>query len=131
MVEQEREIHFFKSGLSAVTQVAGFTSCFSIVHTHHHATLLCQWHPLFSVQSDWYLPPLVSSTSYSVAHLPRILFSATSKSNALLKTCPYHCTLLAQASPSKVSFKLSKLVSSWLLLFSMILTPHMLLPNPF
>ena len=55
---------------------------------------------------------------------PRLL-PATSKSNALFhhlfKTCSYHHTPVALASPSKVSFKPSKFISSWLL-FSMILT---------
>ena len=59
---------FFKSSFIWVNTVAGFTSCFLIVCKHHYTTSLCQWHPLFSVQSDWYAPPLVSSTSYSVAH---------------------------------------------------------------
>ena len=67
MRERER-FTFFNLVLSALAQVAGFTSCFSIVCTHHYATLLCQWHPPFPVQSDRYAPPLVSSRSYSVAH---------------------------------------------------------------
>ena len=63
------------------------------------------------------------------------LLPATLKSNALLKTsplsllktCSYHRSPLALASPPKVSFKPSKLMSSWPLLFSMILTLHIAL----
>ena len=65
---QERKIQFFKSGFVQVKQVAGFTSYFSTVCKHHHATLLCQWHLPFSVLSDWCAPPLVSSAPYSLAH---------------------------------------------------------------
>ena len=43
------------------------------------------------------------------------------------QTCPYHGTSLVIASPSKVSVKPSTLISSWLLLFSIILTPHIAL----
>ena len=46
MRERDRKIHFLKSVLSTLTQVAEFTSCFLEVCTHHHATSLCQW-PLF------------------------------------------------------------------------------------
>ena len=62
---------------------------------------------------------------------PRPLLPATSKSSALLKTSslslikifPHHCTPLALARPSKVSFKSSKLVSSWFLPYSINFTP--------
>ena len=48
----ERGIQFFLNPvLSALTQVAGFTSCFSTVRKHHYATSLCQWHSPFSIQS--------------------------------------------------------------------------------
>ena len=64
--ERERErSSFLNPVLSALTQVTGFTSCFLTVSKHHYANLLCQWHPPFSVQCDWYAP-LVSSASYSV-----------------------------------------------------------------
>ena len=54
--------------LFALTQVAGFALCLSIVRTHHHVNLLCQWHRPFVVRCDRYAPPLVSFTSYLVAH---------------------------------------------------------------
>ena len=71
---------------------------------------------------------------YVIFGCPCPLLSTTSKFNALLKTsplsllktCPYHCILLALASPSKVSFKPIKLISSCLL-FSIILTPFIAL----
>ena len=49
---------FLNPILSALTQVPRFTSCPSIVCKHHHATLLCQWHPPFPVQSELNNPNL-------------------------------------------------------------------------
>ena len=70
VLERERS-SFLNPILSASTQVAGFTSYPSIARKHHHATLLCQWHPPFSVQSDWYAFPL---------SLPRHIWSPTTSS---------------------------------------------------
>ena len=48
MIEREKErSSFLNPVLSALTQVAGFISCPSIVRKHHHATSLCRWHPPF------------------------------------------------------------------------------------
>ena len=55
---------FLNLVLSASTQVAGFSSYFLKVCKHHHAILFYQWHLPFSVQSDWYVLPLVFATSY-------------------------------------------------------------------
>ena len=109
-------------------QVAGFTLCFSTVRKH----LM----PLYSVNGI--LPcqtNLIDMLFHVIFGRPCPFLPATSKSNALLKisplsllkTCPYYRTPLALASPFKVFFKPSKLISSWLLLFSMILTPQVAL----
>ena len=103
---RESKIHFLKSALSAVTQVTGFTPCYSIVRTRHcsvRGILLFQFN-LIDTLLHLSLPRHIRSPTPS--------FSATSKSNALLKTCPYHRTPVALASPFKVSFKPSKLISS-------------------
>ena len=126
VTREKEQIHYFK--FSFVNRNGGFTSRFKKVFEHHYATLFCQYLS-FSVQSYQYVFPLAFSISYSVVYA--LFFSTSSKFNALLntsslsllKTCPYHRTPLAQANPSKLSFKPSKLVSSWLL-FSINFTPH-------
>ena len=86
-----------------------------------------------SIQSDCYAPPLVPSTSYSIAHalfvppLQNLMLFPKHHHYPFSKTCPHHRSPLTMASPSKVLFKLSKLVSFWLLLFSIILSPHIAL----
>ena len=116
-IQRERST-FSNLVLSALTQVARFTSCFLIVRTHHQATLLCQWHLPFSVQSDQHAPTLVSSTSY----LESTPFSSShfkiqcSSQNIIIipsqnMPIPLYSTRLA--NPSKVSFKPSKIISSW------------------
>ena len=124
----EREIQFFKSGFVCVTQVAAFTSCFLIVRTLHSANgVLFLQSSLIGTLFHLSLPRHIRS--------PSPFLPATSKFNALLKTsplsllktCPYHRTPLALAIPPKVFFKPSKLICSQLLLFSIILTPHIAL----
>ena len=118
----EREIHFFNLFLSALTQVAGFTSYFLKV------CITCSANGILLFQSNLIdmllhlsLPRHIRSltSTYSRLFYPT-LFSKHPLS--LLETCPYHRTPLALDSPSKVSFKPSQLISSWLLLFSMNLT---------
>ena len=123
----EREIHFFNLFLSALTQVAGFTSYFLKV------CITCSVNGILLFQSNLIdmllhlsLPRHIRSltSTYSRLFYPT-LFSKHPLS--LLETCPYHRTPLTLASPSKVSFKPSQLISSWLLLFSMNLTYTLLL----
>ena len=123
--EGERSSFLYPT-LSALTQMARFTSCFSAVHKHHYATSRCQWHlPFQSNFIDMLLNvifgcphPLLLATSKFIDLLKTSLLS-------LLKTCPYHRTPLTLASPSKVSFKPYKLISSWLLLSQW--SPHLAL----
>ena len=106
----ERSSFFLNSVLSALTQVAGFTSFRQFVNTIT---------PLHSVNGI--LPfqfNLIDMLFRVIFGRPRPLLPATSKSNTLLKTtplsflktCPYHRTPLALGNPSKVSLKPSKQV---------------------
>ena len=130
--ERERERSTFLNLVwSALTQVVVFASCLLKICKHHYSTSFCQWHFPFHfnlINMFFHLP----FTSYLVAHalfFPPLqnstLFSKPPLS--LLKTCPYHRAPLALASSSKISFKPSKLVSSWLFFFSINITPNIAL----
>ena len=122
--EREREIHFFQSGFVFVNAGSRINLMFldsSYTALHHNA---------LSTASSFFIQICSMCSSICLFHVifdrPRPLLPATSKSNALLKisplsilkTCSYHRTPLALACPFKISFKPSKLISSWLLLFS-------------
>ena len=117
-------------------QMAGFTSCFSIVRTHHH--VICSVNGILLFQSN-----LIDMLLHS--SLPRHIRSPTLSTSSHFKIqcfsqnitiipsqnmpIPSHSTRLA--SSTKVSFKPSKLISSWHLFFSINLTPHVALTIAF
>ena len=112
--------------------MAGFTSCFLKICKHHHATSFCQWYLPFSIQSGQYVLPLFSTpfSFWSPTPSSRHFKIKRSSQNVTIipsQNIPYHRNPLALACPFKVSIKLSKLISSWLLLFSINLTPHIAL----
>ena len=128
---------FLNPVLFASTQVVRFTSCFSKVRTHHHDTLfvhtittLCSVNGIFFFESNLigmflhlsFLRHIRSPTPSSFRHF-KIQRSSQNITIIPSQIIPYHRTPLALASSSKVSFKPSKLISTWLL-FSINLTPY-------
>ena len=125
--EREREILYFKFGFVSANRGGRIHLIESSYAPLRHFVL--------SMQSSFFNPILSIRSSTSLFHVifgrPRPLVPTIPKSNALrntsslslLKTYQFHRTPRALASPSKVSSKPSKLISSWLLLFSINLFP--------
>ena len=120
MTERERKIHFLKSGFVCYTRVARFTSCFSIVRTHHISPLhsvngiLPFQSNLIGIFFHLSLPRHIRSPMPSPSCHFKIQSSSQNITIISSQTCSYHRTPIALASPSKVFFKPSKLISSWL-----------------
>ena len=114
---------------------ARFISWFWKVYAHYYATLFCQWHLSFLVQSVQYVVLLAFSLSFLVAH---ILFQPL-KNQTLFSTHRYYLSskhvrtvALHLAWPvHPLCFLPSKFISFWLLLLSINLTPHIALITNF